>query len=417
MSKLWTVARREYFYNLRRRSFLFAVFGVPLFTFFMWFIIFALMSNSEENLDHIAQVGYVDESGVLADPIYPEESDVSFVAYPTEDEARAALDAQEIGAYFVLPANYLRTGRVQTYSYSGIPDALETIIENLLLTNLSRDLLGDVPLDRLQDPVNLTIRVADTGRTLTEDNIPALIFIPLIFAFVFMMASSVTSGFLMSGIVEEKTNRIMEILVTSITPTQMLLGKILGLGALGLTQVIVWGIAGFVLLQLGQGVPFLAGISLPPDLLLLFLVYFILSYFLFSSLMAGIGAVAGSEEESRQYSGIMSLLFVIPFFFLVVLIQEPDSPLAIALSLIPFTAPMTVLLRAGFGVIPAWQLAASLGILLVSALLVIWAAARVFRWALLLYGKRITPRELWRVIRYSPGAGTVEAQAAKEGSL
>jgi ABC-2 type transport system permease protein len=414
MNKTLSVARREYFYNLRRRSFLFAVFGVPLFTFVMWFIIFAVVANNEENVEQVGDVGYVDEAGVLDNAVYPEGSAELFVPYETEGEARTALDNQEIGAYFVVPENYLDTGRIQTFSYAGIPEALEGSINSLLLANLSRNLSSDVPLERIQNPVNLTIQMADSGRTLTDANIPVLIFTPMIFAFVFLMASSVTSGFLMNGIVEEKTNRIMEILVTSITPMQMLLGKILGLGALGLTQLVVWGVAGVVLMRLGQTLPFLAGLDVPTDLMLLFLVYFILSYFLFASLMAGLGAVAGSEEESRQYSGIFSLIWVIPFFFIVNLINEPNGSLAVALTLIPFTAPMTVLLRAGFGSIPTWQLVASLGILLVSAVVIVWASARVFRWGLLLYGKRITPRELWRVIRQSPQTATVEAHAAKE---
>ena len=289
-------------------------------------------------------------------------------------------------------------------------------IDNLLVTNLSRGLSSDVPLERLRNPVDLTIQVADSGRLLTDANIPVLIFIPLIFAFVFLMSSSVTSGFLMSGVVEEKTNRIMEILMTSVTPLQLLLGKILGLGALGLTQLVVWGVAGFALIGLGQGVPALAGIAFPTDLMILFLVYFLLSYFLFASLMAGLGAVATSEQESRQYSGIFSLIWVIPFFFITTLISEPNSSLAIALTLIPFTAPMTVLLRTGFGVVPTWQLLASMGILLVSGVVVVWASARVFRWGLLMYGKRASPRELWRVIRNSPPAGTVESRTAKGGA-
>jgi ABC-2 type transport system permease protein len=416
MNKMLTVARREYLYNLRRKSFLFAVFGVPIFTFVVWFIVFAVIADDEENLEQVGQVGYADQSGVLADAVYPEAHPDLFVPYETEDETRAALDAGEIGAYFVLPEDYLETGEVEMVSFGSIPEALEDAIETFLLTNLSRELSADVPLERIQDPVDLTIQVADSGRTLTEANLPALIFIPLIFAFVFLMASNVTSGFLMNGIVEEKANRIMEILVTSVTPTQMFLGKILGLGALGLTQVVIWGVAGLLLIQAGQAIPFLSGVTFPTDMMILFVVYFILSYFLLASLMAGLGAVAGSEEESRQYSGILSLVFVIPFFFLTTLISEPNGPVAIALTLIPFTAPMTTLLRYGLSTVPTWQLIASLIILLVTALLVVWLSSRIFRWALLLYGKRVGPRELWRVIRQSPQTATVEARTAKENA-
>jgi ABC-2 type transport system permease protein len=419
MNKMLLVARREYLYNVRRRSFLFAVFGVPLFTFVIWAVIFVVIAANESSLKDFGQVGYVDQSGILDNPVFPEDDPdkiIPYVAYETDEAARAALDNKSIGAYFILREDYLKTGDVKIYSYASLPDALKDSIDAVLLANLGERLGRDVPLERIESPVDMSIRAADTGRTLTEANIPILFFIPMIFAFVFLMSSNVTSGFLMNGVVEEKTNRVMEILITSVTPRQLLLGKIIGLGALGLTQLLVWGVLGFILIGAGQTIPFLSGISFPLDLALIFVVYFILSYFLLSSLMAGLGAVAGSAEESRQYSSIISLIWVIPFFLITSLIQNPNSPLAIALTLIPFTAPMTVLLRMGFSSVPAWQLIASLGILLLTMLLVVWASARVFRWALLLYGQRIGIRDIWNVIRRSPDSQTVTARTAEENA-
>ena len=217
----------------------------------------------------------------------------------------------------------------------------------------------------------------------------------------------------MGGIVEERSNRIMEILVTSITPTQLLMGKILGLGLLGLTQLVVWGGAGLILMNVGQQFPFLNGISFPLDLMVVFVVFFLVSYFLLASLMAGIGAVVGSEQESRQFASLISLVLVIPFFFLTTFINNPNSNLALALSFIPFTSPITILLRMGFGSVPFWQIAVSLLILLVTTLFVIWASARVFRWGLLLYGKRIGIRQLIRVIWSSPEMGVSHSGSAK----
>jgi ABC-2 type transport system permease protein len=413
MKKTWLVARREYLFNLRRPAFLFAVFGTPIITFGLWFLLFALISDTETNLDQIGKAGYVDQSGILANPLPDKDNPDLFVAYPDEAGARAALDDKTIGAYFVLPEDYMKTGNVNLSSYSGIPAALKDAVTSFLLANLSRNVTGDVPVERIQQPVDMTIHINDSGRNLTEANLPALIFLPMIFAFVFFMSSNVTSGFLMNGIVEERSNRIMEILVTSVTPMQMLLGKILGLGALGLTQLVVWGGAGAILIGLGQTLPFLKGVVFPLDMVAVFVVYFILSYFLLASLMAGLGAVAGSEQESRQFSTILSFVFVIPFVMIGTFITEPNAPIAVALTFIPFTAPMTVLLRMGFGSVPFWQIAISLVILFASSVFVVWASARVFRWALLLYGKRITIRELWRVIRSSPEVAVSQARAAE----
>jgi ABC-2 type transport system permease protein len=417
MNKMWIVARREYLFNLRRRSFLFAVFGVPLFTFVAWAVVFLAISASDQSLEELGAVGYVDQADMIHDAVIPADQPdlvVPYIAYDSEEAARQALEAKTISAYFTLPENYMQTGTVKIYAPGAIPSALEDSIDALLLVNLSEWLNSNVPLARIQTPVTLTVFAADSGRALTEANIPALFFIPLIFAFVFFMASNTTSGFLMNGVVEEKTNRVMEMLITSVTPMQLLLGKIIGLGLLGLTQLLVWGVAGFILIRVGQAVPFLEGIVFPSDLALVFVVYFILSYFLLASLMAGLGAITGSSEERSLYTSVISLIWIIPFFFITTLIDDPNGTVAVALTLIPFTAPMTMLLRMGFASVPTWQLIASLSILLVTALVVVWASARVFRWALLLYGKRPSPRELWRVIRNSPDSATVTAQPPQE---
>jgi ABC-2 type transport system permease protein len=411
MKKMWIVARREYLYNLKRPSFLFAVFGVPIFTFVVWALVFLVMSNNDK-VSANTKFGYVDHAAVLNNPVPLKDKPDEFVAFSNEQAARAALDSKAISIYFVLPKDYISTGNVQSYSYDTVPDTVKDELASFLLANLSRGLENKFPLERIQTPVTLSIHPIDSGRTLTEANLPALIFIPLIFSFVFLMSSNVTSGFLMGGIVEERANRIMEILITSITPMQMLMGKILGLGALGLTQLIIWGGAGAFLVRFGQRFPFLNGVIFPVDMMVVFVVFFLVSYFLLASLMAGIGAVVGSEQESRQFSSILSLVLVIPFFFLTTFINDPNSPLALALTFIPFTAPMTILLRMGFSTVPIWQLGLSLIILVLSSLFIIWASARVFRWGLLLYGKRISFREIWHVIWSSPEMGVAVKQDA-----
>lgn len=414
MNKILTVARREYLYNLKRPSFLFAVFGVPLFTLVVMVLIFTLTVSSEENLDQVGRVGYVDQSGVLEDPVYPEDAADLFVSYEDEADARQALDDRTIGAYFVVPENYLPTGEISIYSFSGIPEALNDTIDMLMVQTISRQVSADVPLERIHDPIEMTIHVVDSGRDLTEANIPALILLPMVFALLFMMSSGVTSGFLMNGVVEEKTTRIMEILVTSITPMQLLLGKVIGLGLLGLTQMIVWGVGMALLFTFGQTIPMLQGVVVPTDLLVLFFVYFVLSYFLLSSLMAGIGAVMGSEQESRQISSIVSLLWVLPFFFFTSFITDPNGTVPLILTLVPFTAPTTVLLRTGFAAVPVWQILLSLAILFITAIFTVWASARIFRWGLLRYGKRVSVGELLRVIRKSPEAEISVAHSTQE---
>jgi len=203
----------------------------------------------------------------------------------------------------------------------------------------------------------------------------------------------------------------MEILITSITPYQLLAGKLLGLGTLGLIQIGIWLIMGVIGVQFGGDFEFLSGVVMPIDFIIVTLSYFVLTYFLYSSLLAGIGAVVGSEQESRTYAGIVSMLLAIPFFFFSVLILNPDSPIFTFMLFFPFTSGMTYMMKYPFTTIPLWQVLSSLSILAVSTFVVTWAVAKVFRWALLLYGKKPNPLTLWRVIRGTEDIGVIPAQS------
>jgi len=407
VNRAMLVARHEYFTNIRRGGFLFAAFGVPLITVGLMVIVFALTFQNEMDSTRVGRVGYVDQSGILAQAIDQPES---FERYETEAAAEGALTATEgIGAYFVLPPNYLETGRVRLISNGDTPDALNDEIDTFLLANLGGDLEPEVAV-RIKDPVNTAVLTLDNGRVIADNAVIGVFLAPLIFVMVFLLASQTTSGYLMSGVVEEKSNRIMEILVTSITPFQLLFGKIIGLGLLGLTQLTIWVLMGYITLRLGQNSEFLSGISIPPDLLIVGLIYFLLGYFFLASLMAGIGAVVGSEQESRQLAGLFSFGLAVPFFAIVQFFTAPDSFIVTFLTLFPLTSPVAVILRMGFGVIPTWQLITSMVLLLLTALFVTWASARIFRWSLLMYGKRPNLRQTVSAIFRSSGMETTATE-------
>jgi len=395
VSKIWLIIKHEYLTNIKRRSFLFGAFGAPIVSLGLMVLVFGLIINNESDIETLGIIGYVDQSGVLeAQTDRPEQ----FQAYETEEAARADLDAGIIGAYFVLPPDYMETGTVRIYSNTGIPDALEDEIDSYLRANLGTGLAPEIA-ERIKAPVETSLMALDTGRVLQSDSLIGLVLLPLIFVIVFLFASQTTSGYLMGSVVEEKTTRIVEILVTSVTPFQLLMGKIIGLGLLGLTQLVVWIAFGYIALNFGQASDALKGITIPTDMLVVSVVYFLLGYFLLASVMACVGVIAGSEQESRQYAGIFSLIIVVPMFFIMSFITDPDSTLVTFLTLFPLTSPISVLLRMGFGTVPTEQLILSIALLALTALVVAWASARIFRWGLLLYGKRPSPRELLRVIR------------------
>ncbi|MDZ4765551.1 MAG: ABC transporter permease [Chloroflexota bacterium] len=394
MDKLWLVAKYEYLTNVRKRSFLIASLGVPLFVIVLMVIIFAVTA-AQFDIAAIGAVGYVDASGILADEL---DQPDTFQTYADETAARAALDADEIGAYFVVPADYEASGRITIYAGASVPGDLRRQIEGYLIANIGAT-LDPVLLERLQNPVTRSLRTLNNGRTITEAGLVGLFITPIIFVMIFAMGSQTTSGYLMSGVVEEKSNRVMEILITSIPPFQLLAGKIIGLGLLGLTQLGIWAVVSGVIAAISGNITALRGVSLPPDLLLLGLVYFVLSYFMQASIMAGVGAVAGGEQESRQLAGVLSLIFFLPLFFFVNFITEPNGTIPTILTLIPFTAPVAVITRASFGTVPPSELVASLMILIVTTILIVWVSARVFRWSLLMYGKRPSLRQMLGALR------------------
>ncbi len=420
MNKTLLVARREFLYNLRRPAFLFAMFGTPLLVLVIMFVSISFASNDSIGAD--VRIGYVDQSGVLAnaasldDPRY-----TVFVPYASEDAARAALDADEVSAYMVLAEDYRQNGQINIYNYAPVSDAVRDLISTFLRANLLQGVESTLPLDVVDDPSGeLSLHILDSNRTLNSDSVLGLFLVPFLFVMVFMLSTQTVSGFLMSGVVEEKSNRIMEVLVTSITPMQMLAGKILGLGALGLLQILLWIVVGVITISIGSGQAsgILSGLEIPVDMLILFVIYFLLTYFLLATLMAGLGAVVGSEQESRQYAGILSLVLVIPFFFFIQILDDPNGSVSVLLTLIPFTAPITVLLRVSLASVPFWQVALSLGILLVTTVMIAWASARIFRWALLRYGKRLRLREVLPVIfRRAPRMETTATQEMKEVTL
>jgi ABC-2 type transport system permease protein len=399
---MWLVAKHEYLHNVKKRSFLFGAFGLPIIIVALMVIVGFVAVQSETNVEQVGTVGYVDESGVLTDAVDQPED---YRAFASADEAQTALESGEIGAYFVVAPDYLETGNVQLISRSGTPEALTDQFDEFLIVNVGRSIDPEL-LERLKDPVEMSVQTLDTGRVVQESAVFTLIFAPLIFVFVFLMASQITSGYLMSGVVEEKSSRIMEILITSITPFQLLMGKIIGLGALGLTQLLIWIAGAFIMLALGQNLEFLAGVTIPLDLLVIAVVYFLLGYFFLASIMAGIGAVVGSEQESRQIAGIFSFVLVIPFFALVTFITDPNGVVPTVLTLFPLTSPVAVMLRLGFGSVPTWQLSLSMVLLLVTALFTAWASAKIFRWALLMYGKRPGLRDIARALRRPPTMAT-----------
>jgi ABC-2 type transport system permease protein len=421
MNKLRSIILWECKTYLRKPSFLFTAFGVPLLLMVVLVVVTIITEDQTGQVDTqgSARYGYVDHAGLIDESTIMELGyDEIFVHYEDEQAARAALDDRantHIEAYFVIRVDYIQSGQVQLYRYDKTPADLSGYIDQVLTASLATRVATEdgvsIPVDRITQPANLTVHVEDSGRQMDEEGFIPLVVIPVVFAFVLTLAAQMTGGFLMSGLVEEKTNRVMEVLVTSITPEQMLVGKIIGLGLLGLLQLAFWVLMAFIALTVGgKQLDFLNDVTIPIDLLMVAVTYFLLGYALISTFMAGIGAVVGSEQESRQYAGFISLILFIPYFFLVMFIQNPNNPVPVGLSLFPFTAPMAMIMRFGFTPVPLWQLALSILLLIATVILIAWLSAQIFRWGLLRYGKRLRIRDLFKAFRTQGDMGTTRGE-------
>jgi len=205
-----------------------------------------------------------------------------------------------------------------------------------------------------------------------------------------------SGGYLMQAIVEEKENRTMELLATSLSPMQIMGGKIIALIGVGLTQVVAWGFFPLlVILLVGPMLPSLQGVAVDWEMIWIVLLTTLPTFVLISALMATIGSTVTEAREGQQITSLVTLPVIAPFLLFSVLIADPNGVVAIVLSIFPLTAALTLLIRMAFATVPAWQIVLSTLLLILSAVGSLWLAGRVFRVGMLSYGKRLGWREVF----------------------
>jgi ABC-2 type transport system permease protein len=243
--------------------------------------------------------------------------------------------------------------------------------------------------------------VTTAGQEVSGLDIAAGIAVPMVFVGLFMISIFITSGYLLQSVTEEKENRVVEIVLSSIPSVPLMAGKILGLGGAGLTQVAVWVLTALVALPLlSSQIPDLSGIEIDPIVLGLALIYFVLGYLAYGAIFAAIGAIAPGNREAQQYSGFLGFFAAIPFILFSLVLTDPGSMVVTALALFPLTAPTAMLLVLGISEQIPWPLVgASLTSLTLFALLAAWASARIFRATVLLYGVRPSLGQLVAAVR------------------
>lgn len=393
MSTLWQIMKFEYARHVFRKRFLLGLLSLPVFIGIMAIVVMLLV-RSEINLKPI---GYVDQSGLLPSPDSLVEGErlaswVELIPYEDKEPAQAALESEQIQAFFVLGENYLETRQVQLIAI----DEPSGIATGQFAQFVRTQLLEDFPpetVQRLMGGNQLIVRSLDGTRQFVRGEWLGFL-LPFLVAFIFLIAVFATSGYLLQAVVEEKENRTMELLVTTVSPNRLMAGKVMGIIAVGWTQLLVW--FGLVLLLVLLGSLFINlpdWISVSVEYLGLALVLFVPAFIMLAALMVAVGATLADVQEAQQVTSLFTLPLFIPFWFALTLINDPYGNLAVVLSLIPFTAPITLAIRSGFVVVPTWQIGLSLGMLILFAVVAVWFAGRAFRLGMLRYGQRVNWRE------------------------
>ena len=402
MNKTLLILRHEFLHTIKRRGFIIMTLIVPLIALLAIGVL-QLVSGIAKPTVEITTIGYVDEAGGFQQ--YANQGDITLVRFDTADDATEALVKNDIKEYFVIPPDYISTGVINRYTLEKqlrVLPATMTAIKNFLSSNL---LAGKVPtttVARIEAPLNLvTIRLTETGAVAPEQGGYGNFIIPGVFSLLLFLAILFSSTSLLQGLGEEKENRLIEILLSSVSTRQLLTGKVLGIGAAGLAQVVVWVISAPLLLSLASSSigGFISTIQLPANFLVLAVVYFILGYSLFAVLSAGIGAISSNSREGQQLIGILTLPALIPLWFMSLLMMFPDNPIWVVLTIFPITAPVEVMVRLGVNDIPTWQLVASVAVLVLSIIGGLLLTTKVFRTYLLMYGKRPGIGEIIRNLR------------------
>lgn len=444
MSKLALIIKREYLAKVRNKSFVVMTFLSPILMVGM-VVLIAYLTKINDNQTQV--IGVLNESDFFTNDFVGAEgtSYVHFSKISLEAAKDSAAGLGYLGLLHIPGLKNLEQLADQSSFYSkddphsGALYSIESIFQDRLRRNRLEALgVSADDFDEIENRFEIRTANFDGQESLKGTNIIKAI-IGGGFGYLIMMFIIIYGGFVMRSVIEEKTSRIIEVIISSVKPFQLMLGKIIGTSLAGITQFIIWIISGSLLLgiaalildidlmnigdnslqaqaigTIGSDISvnsesqlYLEEILKLPwlTMILSFLIYFILGYLIYSSIYAAIGAAVDSETDTQQFilPIILPLMLAIYVGFFSVF-SNPHGPIAVGFSLFPLTSPIVMLMRLpggiGEGGVPLWQVLTSIGLLIVTFVGIVWLAAKIYRVGILMYGKKPTYRELWKWLKY-----------------
>jgi ABC-2 type transport system permease protein len=429
-NKTFIVAKNEFMKRVKTRWFVFTTLLGPIVLVAFFAVIGIVSASAIEGGESTILV--LDETGRMAAELNDPEGKLSFVASDaSEANLRERVLAGEADGYLVLPSGLI-SGEAGARYYSTEGGGVSSF--NFDLRNIIR---GTVRTLRLQDQqvapevydiinanVGLeTIKLSDEGEE--QGSSAAYAVVGGIMGFLIYITMLIYGSVVMQGVIQEKMNRVVEIIVSSVRPFQLLMGKVLGIGAMGLVQMSFWAIliaggtmgSGFIISLFvdtnNLNLPDTAtqaevldavGFQIPdlgPEVFVFFVIYFLLGYLLYATLFAGIGSAVEQQQDAQSLTVPVMMPIIVSIVFLQAVIEAPNSTLSVALSLIPFTAPIPMVVRVAMIDVPLWQLALSLTLLAGTFVGAVWVSSRIYRIGILSYGKKPSFKEIIKWMRYA----------------
>jgi ABC-2 type transport system permease protein len=444
MNKTLLILKQEYLKRVKKKSFIVLTLLIPfLFAGMFALIIYLSINNDKEE----RTIAVYDESQLFLGEL-EQEGYTTFHFIPEEEyeHLKSNLKGSEFYALLYIPANIYSANVARLLSVKQVPIELSEQIERKLSRFIENDkrmkVVEETGIPDLEDRLAATrtsvklntLKISESGETKKSSSTIAFIasyamgFI--IYFFVFMYGSMV-----MRSVMEEKKSRIIEVIISSVKPIQLMAGKIIGTALVGLTQVAIWVVLGIMALtvvqglftpesaqQMGQSImesqqamnpavsqaagqnqvaevlEMIGNLNLPL-ILFAFVFYFLIGYLMYSSLLGAVGAAVDSDEDAQQLVFPVTIPLILSIMLLFPIARNPEGPVAFWGSIIPFTSPVAMLARVPYG-IPAWELILSMVLLVLTTVGTIWVAAKIYRTGILMYGKKVNLRELIKWVRY-----------------
>ena len=419
MRKIWLIIKREYLVRVRKKAFIVMTIVGPLLMAALM-IVPTYLANETQELRTIA----IEEDGFEFTNQIEDTDFLHFSKIPTEEATLLKNDFSESNYYALL---YIEGDNFTLYSNQQISLTVSKAIENQLEQIIEHQKLKAAGIDltilsEAQSTVNITTKIITEDGSTTNSKAEASMGIGficgiLIYMFIFMYGTMV-----MRGVIEEKTSRIVEVIISSVKPFQLMMGKILGVALVGLTQFALWILLTIAIASVAE-LMFMDASSMTTELnstqqsILLselsnltgginlmqifvsFIFYFLAGYLMYSSLFAAVGSAVDAEADTQQFVLPITIPLILAFILIQPIMENPDGPLAFWMSIIPFTSPVIMMVRLPFGV-ANWELALSMGVLILSFILTTYLAGKIYRTGILMYGKKTSYKELWKWLSY-----------------